>query len=274
MQEQKRIYPSGHAPVRWISWLITALAALVVLSGLFTRSHTDTIIQPVPTETPLPLEESFDETMETCEWSLPEVSWCALQLGAFESEESARSLAEQFRPRGAAGYLWQAERFRVLAAIYATEEDARTVRTQISDQHGVDSYLYRISLPGMQVSIHGMKGQIEIMQAGFLHAADLIAQLQACSLQADRSDEDSSISAQLEALAEQTSLVAARLRQRFPEPRNSCVAGMLKLFQSYADFYAALEQDEPAVSFGARLKYQSILSLDLLRQVYDTLGNT
>lgn len=275
MQEQKKIYPSGHAPAKWLSWFITLLTVLVVLSGLFTRSHTDTVIQPAATATPLPLEESFDETMDSCEWSLPQVEWYALQLGAFDSEDSALALAEQFRTRGAAGYLWQQDRYRVLAAIYASEEDARAVRTQISQQHGVDSYLYRISLPGVQVSMQGMRGQIEVLQAGFLHAADLVAQQQACSLLADRSGTDTrALLATLKAASEQATLVAARIRQRFPEPRNACAAGLLRLLESYSSFYAGLEEGAQTVLFGSELKYQSILSLDLLRQVYDTLGNT
>ena len=275
MQEQKKIYPSGHAPAKWLSWFVTLLTVVVVLSGLFTRSHTDTVIQPVATATPLPLEESFDETMDSCEWSLPEADWYALQLGAFDSEDSALALAEQFRMRGAAGYLWHQDRYRVLAAIYPTEEDARAVRTQISQQHGVDSYLCRITLPGVQVSMQGMRGQIEILQAGFLHAADLVAQLQACSLLADHSGADTAeLLATLKAASEQTSLVAARIRQRFPEPRNACADGLLRLLEGFGSFCAGLDEGAQTVLFGSELKYQSILSLDLLRQVYDTLGNT
>lgn len=275
MQEHKKIYPSGHSPAGWLSWVLVAATVLVVLGGLLGRRTTGPTIQPLPSATPFPLEEGFDETLESCEWSLPEVNWYALQLGAFDNEASARELAEQFRQRGAAGYLWQDGRWRVLAAVYATEEDARTVRRQISDTHGVDSYLYHISLPGVGVSMQGMRGQIEILKAAFEHASALVAQLQQLSLQADRQGNGAEeLQSALLALKDQTALVSLRLQQRFPEPRNPCAAGLIDLFDGYAAFCAALDSTAQSAAFGAQLKYQTLLSLDLLRQVYHTLGNT
>lgn len=274
MQEHKKIYPSGHAPVRWLSWLLVAAAVLVALGGLFGRSTMDTVIEPLPAETPFPLEESFDETMDSCEWSLPEVDWYALQLAAFDSEASAAEMAEQFRTRGAAGYLWQDERWRVLAAVYASEEDARSVRQQISQTHGVDSYLYRISLPGAGVSMQGMRGQIEILKAAFEHAASLVSELQQLSLQADQAQyTQEELQTAVMSLGEQVALVSLRLKQRFPEPRNMTVKGLIDLFSDYASFCGKPAEDQ-AVSFGAALKHQTLQSLYLLRQVYHTLGNT
>lgn len=275
MHNTKKVYPSGHAPLRWLGWLMVLLAAAVIVSGLATRKEQQPFIEALPTATPFPLSESFDETMESCEWALPELNWYALQLGAFDNEAAAQETAAQFRLRGAAGYLWSADRYRVLAAVYASQDDAQTVRTQIREQHGVDSYIYPIRLPGAGVSMQGMRGQIEILKAGFIHAAELIAQLQQYSLLADRPDSSiPHIIEGLQALRDQTALVALRLRQRFPEPRNSCVAGLLGLFDEYSDYCNNLDAQTPSVGFGAQLKYQTIQSLDLLLQVYDTLGNT
>jgi hypothetical protein len=64
------------------------------------------------------------------------------------------------------------------------------------------------------------------------------------------------------------------LEQRFPEPRNPCADGLLALFGNFAEYCGQLDAQMPTVGFGAQLKYQTILSIDLLRQVYDTLGNT
>ncbi len=275
MHEYKKVYPGGHAPARWIGWLLLILSALVALPGFFQGDSSDSTITPLPTQTPIPLQEQFDETMESCRWSLPEVNWYALQLGAFEQKESAQALAEQFMGRGAAGYLWQEERWRVLAAVYSSEEDARNVRLQLSQQHGVDTYLFRISLPPIEVQISGMRGQIEILQAAFMHADDLIASLQEISLMADRSEIDREALAEaVSALSEQTKLVSLRLYQRFPEPRNATVNGLIRLFEDYAAYADSSMLDEAEVLLGARLKYQTICSLDLLKQVYDILGNT
>lgn len=275
MQEHTKVYPSGHAPLGWFGWMLLVLSALVILTGLTNRKQNDAIITPLPTATPYPLEDTFDETMETCQWALPQVEWYALQLGAFDHEEAARMLGEQYQGRGAAGYLWYDERYRVLAAIYPTETDARSVRQQISQQHEVDSYLFRIFLEPIEVSLHGMRGQIEILQAGFTHAADMVSSLQEICVLSDRSELTREEQLQrLNALNDQLQLVKLRLYQRFPEPRNACVTGLIALFDDYAVFANAASSEEAQVLFGAGLKHQTLRSLDLLRQVYDILGNT
>lgn len=275
MQEHTKVYPSGHAPLGWLSWLLLVLSAMVIVTGLMNPKQSSEMIMPLPTATPYPLEDTFDETMDTCQWALPQVEWYALQLGAFDNEEAARMLGEQYQNRGAAGYLWHDERYRVLAAIYPTETDARSVRQQISQQHEVDSYLYRVYLQPIEVSLHGMRGQIEIIQAGFTHAADLVSSLQEISVMSDRAElawEEQL--QQLVALNDRMQHVKLRLYQRFPEPRNACVAGLIALFDDFAAFADTAAAEEAQVLFGARLKHQTLRSLDLLRQVYDILGNT
>lgn len=275
MQEHTKVYPSGHAPLRWLGWLLMILSALVILTGLTSRKQASDTIIPLPTATPYPLTEEFDETMENCQWALPQVEWYALQLGAFDNREAAETMGEQYRRRGAAGYLWQDERYRVLAAIYPSDTDARNVRQQISEQHQVDSYLYRICLQPIEVSLYGMRGQIEIIQAGFTHAADMISSLQEICVLSDRSEltHEEQVK-QLITLNDQLQLVKLRLYQRFPEPRNACITGLIALFDDFETFAGEADTGEAQVLFGAKLKYQTLRSLDLLRQVYDILGNT
>jgi hypothetical protein len=120
-----------------------------------------------------------------------------------------------------------------------------------------------------------MRGQIEIIQAGFTHAADMVSFLQEICVLSDRSELTREEQLQrLNALNDQLQLVKLRLYQRFPEPRNACVAGLMTLFDDYASFVTIASAEESQVLFGAMLKHQTIRSLDLLRQVYDILGNT
>ncbi len=275
MTQQKKVYPSGRALRRWLGYIMLIFAGLIILSGLASRRTQPDTISSLPTATPIPLDEAFDETMTTLEWQLPEVEWYALQLGAFEQEESALAMAEQYQKRGAAGYLWQDERYRVLAAVYASEEDARNVRQQISQQHGVESYLYRIHLAPLGVSIHGMRGQIEILQAAFLHAGDLITALQEWGIRCDKADvSHEALLSELESLCEQTQLVSMRMQQRFPKPRAQSVANLIALFEDYAHFCSGIAAVDTQVQLGSSLKHQTIKTLDLLRQIYGILGNT
>lgn len=273
--QQRKVYPSGRASGRWLGYIMLIMAAIIVISGMMSQKKQPAAIVAIPTATPLPLDEAFDETMTTLEWQLPSVEWYALQLGAFDQEESAKALSRQYQSRGAAGYLWQDDRYRVLAAVYASEEDARNVRQQISQQHAVESYLYKIALQPLPVSIHGMQGQIEILQAAFMHSCDLIASLQDWGIRCDRADlSREKLLDELNGLSSQTQLISARMQQRFPKPRAQSVANLILLLDDYSLFCNNVSTIDTQVQLGSALKHQTIKTLDLLRQVYDILGNT
>ena len=106
MERSRRVYPSQRSKDGWLSGLMLFLSAVVVLSGLVFRGEENTLlIERAATPTPIPLEEKFDETPAQKELDLPEATWYALQLGAFEQKEAAQQLAQKYRRRGAGGYL-------------------------------------------------------------------------------------------------------------------------------------------------------------------------
>lgn len=276
MQGNKRVYPRDGFPRKWLSYLLLFLSAVVLLSGLVWRGNGDGVsIQAAPTPTPIPTDEAFDATLESRDVALPSATWYALQLGAFESEKSAEELAKAFRQRGAAGYVWPDDRYRTLAAIYPTREDAQNVRKQLSEQHQIESYLYQIDLPSLEVRMRGMKGQLDILEAAFLHANDLVARLQEISVVMDRQEKTASEALELLfALRSQTETVSLRLKQRFTAPRHQTVEGLIGCFDAYAEFCSALNEGESAVSLAMMIKHEAISSLYTLKTVYDGLGNT
>ena len=236
MQGKRRVYPSERKPAKWVSYSLLFLSAVILFSGVAARSGDDAVIQTVATPSPIPLDAAFDETRETQEITLNGSVWYALQLGAFETEEAAHQLAEQFQRRGAAGYVWQNERYRVLAAVYPEKEDAQAVRQQLREQHDVDSYLYEISVPALSLRMTGMKGQIEILEAAFLHADELIRQTERISETLDRQEiTPAEAVTELNTLREQVELVALRMEQRFAAPKLA-VERLIALFQDYAAF--------------------------------------
>lgn len=275
MQSNKRVYPSERKPGKWLSYLLLFFSAVIVLSGLTNRGGEQPIIQPVATETPIPLEAAFDETPESRELTLPGGTWYALQLGAFETEAGARDLAEQYGSRGAAGYVWLDGRYRTLAAIYPSREDAQNVRQQLLSQHSIESYLYEVPIPALTVRMKGMKGQIDILQAAFSHAAELTSSLQALSVRMDRQELSVAEACEaLNALKAQMELVALRLEQRFTTPRNAAVQGLIGLFRDFGAFAAKQDEGQSAVELGRQVKHEAIHSLYLTKEIVDTLGNT
>lgn len=275
MQTRKRVYPSERKPAKWVSYSLLFLSAVILFSGVAARSDGDAVFETVATPSPIPLDAAFDETRETREITLNGSVWYALQLGAFETEEAARQLAEQFQRRGAAGYLWPEERFRVLAAVYPEKEDAQAVRQQLRDQHDVDSYLFEISIPSVSLRMTGMRGQIDILEAAFLHAEDLIRQMERISETLDRQEITPAEAAEeLNTLREQVELVALRMEQRFLSPRNAAVTGLIGLMRDYAAFAREKTGQESNALLSRQLKYQTIQTIRLLLELTDELRNT
>ncbi len=276
MQGNKRVYPRERPRGKCLSYLLLFLSAVVVLSGLVWRGDgAELDIRPLPTATPIPTDAYFDETQEERELTLPGATWYALQLGAFENEDAAQELAQRFIQRGAAGYVWRDGRYRTLAALYPTREDAQNVREQLSKQHTVDTYLYQIDLPALRVRMKGMKGQLDILEAAFSHAHDLVSSMQAASVAMDRQEMSSQEAVErMDGLKAQVETVSLRLQQRFSLPRHAAVDGLIACFEDYIAFCDTLDGKEAAVTTGMRVKRQNFVSLDLLKRVYDTLSNT
>lgn len=276
MRENKRVYPAESGRKILINWLILIAAGITIATGLIGRGNDSSFsISAIPTQTPPALDETFDETQDEEEIKLPAVTWYALQLGAFEKEQSALQMAETYKARGAAGFVWEDGRYRTLAAVYPLREDALTVRAQLSEKHLVESYLYEISFPEVQLRLSGMKGQLEILEAAFLHAADMPAALQKISVQMDQQE----LSMQeafkrLDALEQQMSIVSLRLRQRFAAPRPAVVDELIRHMELFVTFCQESKLTESAVSLGQKVKYQTFATLNQLKEIYDTLIHT
>lgn len=275
MQAKRRVYPSERKPARWVSYSLLFLSAVILFSGVAARSGGDAVIQTVATPSPIPLDAAFDETRETREITLNGSVWYALQLGAFETEEAAGQLAEQFQRRGAAGYIWPDERYRVLAAVYPEKEDAQAVRQQLREQHDVESYLFEIDVPAVVLRMTGMRGQIDILEAAFLHAEELIRQMERISETLDRQEITPAEAAdELNTLREQVELVALRMEQRFVAPRNTTVTRLIGLMRDYAAFAREKTGQESNALLSRQIKYQTFQTIRLLLELTGELRNT
>ncbi len=269
MEGNKRVYPAGGPGGKWINYLLLFLSAVVVLSGLLWRGNGDGVeLNVAATPTPIPTDAVFDETMESREITLPFRTWYALQMGVFEKEDAAKELAQSYRQRGAAGYIWADSRYRTLGALYTTQEDVQRVRSQLRDSHGIDSYVYEITLPALELRMKGMKGQLDILEAAFLHADDLVSRLQELSVLMDRQEYSGAEAVEaVKSLQAQMQTVALRLGQRFSEPRHAAVQGLMDNFTAFDPL--ALDASQSSVALAAELKYQALAALYRLKAVYD-----
>ena len=149
------------------------------------------------------------------------------------------------------------------------------MREQLSEAHSVDSYLYQIDLPSLHVLMKGMKGQLDILEAAFEHAHDLVANLQTLSVSLDRQETSGQEAIELLAgLGGQAETVALRLEQRFSLPRHQTVEGLLACFEDYASFLETLAETDSEATLGMKVKRQTLSTLNHLKSVYDALSNT
>ena len=184
-------------------------------------------------------------------------------------------MAETFRRRGAAGFLWNDGRWRVLAAVYPMREDAQSVRMQLESRHSVETALYQLTLPKLELRVSGMTGQLDILEAAFLHANDLSAQIYEISIAMDRQEMTAAAACEtLQKIAGQLDLVALRMEQRFESPRHDTAAGLIRLLKDSADFCRTLHPDTDGVTIGMKLKHQNLSVLCQLYQIYDSLSHT
>ena len=118
---------------------------------------------------------------------LPAISCFALQMGAFSSMENAAALSDSLKARGAGGYIYNDDgMYRVLAAGYGTETEARAVKERLISE-GDDCTVYDISAPGVTFSITAGKGEIEDIREGFCALHDAQTALCAACIEFDES---------------------------------------------------------------------------------------
>ena len=276
MERKRRVYPVQCRAESWISKVFLVLTALVVLTGVVSRSNkTSFSMEHIPEPTTLPMDERFDETLTTMQLELQPKMWYALQMGVFDSKDAAQKSAEAFQRRGAAGYLWLDGRYRVLAAVYPEKEDAQNVRTQLAEQHGIDSYLYVINFPAMLLQLSGKQGQLEIIQSAFDMLDEIAVELQRLSVALDRGEV--SVQEIIQSIAKQdetVQTVALRIKQRFEKPYHQTANVFIEHFEAFALFAENAAKIQNAADMGLKLKQQTFATLQMIQTTYQTLDKT
>ena len=271
---EPKVYRARKKPGRWLNLLILFVSAMLVAAGLLDRQalrQRDLRVEAAATAAPTPLSEAYDDTPEQRELRLPEVSWYAIQLAAFDNAEGARAVAEGYQARGAAGYVYEDTRFRVLAALYPTREDAQSVRDQLRAQHALETYVTPIELSGVTLRLTGARGQLDVLEGALGKQSEMISVLQSLSLLLDRQElTHEELIMALAPSREALGTLRLRLQQRFVPPRHAAVEKLMESFASLESFAAALEGDAQAAvaTMAAAVKHQAFSMLDDLKEIY------
>ncbi len=195
--------------------------------------------------------------------TLPAVTCFALQMGVYASEENARAQAAELKRMGGGGYVLQdADRYRVIAAGYAMEADARNVKDRLIEQ-GVDCALYTLATNAATYRVSAQEEQLAQVRAGFSAISNAQQALTDCVLSFDKSGLS---------VAEgkaQTQRIADTLRQDMAllgsyEGEQATLSSLLSCYDDalLAIEKAAQSDAADASAFAAELKYAQLSVTD------------
>ncbi len=154
------------------TWLAENLMA-PVFEALAARGREKEDIQSQSSDEVQQVSLSTAASSISADIDFPALSCYALQMGVFASEENAENQAAQLKNQGAGGYVLQdGDRYRVLAAGYALESEAKEVKDRLIGE-GMDCTVFTISSPGATFRVNAEESQIDEVRSGFtaLHTA-------------------------------------------------------------------------------------------------------
>lgn len=167
---------------------VTAAAAATPSSSL-------SVLSPAPT-----VEASASASPTPQDVSLPEISGAraeeqikvesvalfTLQAGAFADEANAKTAAGEIIARGGAGYVaFDGNLYRALIAGYASEEDAKSVKTELEAQ-GVVSTVFKLESGALEFKVGAEQSQIDAIKSCFTLVSDTVKAMQQIIYDADK----------------------------------------------------------------------------------------
>lgn len=222
-----------------------------------------------------PITSEFDQTVQTREVTLSEVTWYAIQTGVFSTQEAATQKASAYTNRGAPGTVVQDEnKWRVFIACYETETDAATVRTRLESNQRVDTYLYPWQCPEVLMRLTGKAGQLDTVEAGFAMLISYCTALRDLAIELDAAQYTSAeVLAEVSSLADGMRLWKETVKQRFGRNIPEMVQQMMTLAESWNTREQEISDAKTTTELSAVLKMQAMsMYEDIIRWRNDLLA--
>lgn len=184
------------------------------------------------------------------------VALFTLQAGAFSDEANAKTTASEIIARGGAGYVaYDGSLYRALIAGYATEEDAKNVKTELEGQ-GIVCTVFKLESGALEFKVGAEQTQIDAIKACFALVSDTVKNMQQIIYDADKG---TNVDDRITALKTNAHSVA----DKFKSSITPGTAATDKL-SAYMDRFCAALDNIPlsagasAVDFSSKLKYNII----------------
>ena len=187
-------------------------------------------------------------------------SFYAIQFGAFDNEADARALTQSYVSRGAAGYVLTDTRSRALGAAYRERADADAVCRNLAAQ-GIDSYVYEVSAPRVELRVTATPAQIAAIRAARDTAVSAIDSLSALALGLARGDTSSGEALRaLNDTGAQADAARRGLEEALGGRTHAVTAGLISELHAISDSCGALAQQNlnSDIAFSGKIKYNII----------------
>ena len=191
-------------------------------------------------------------------------------LGRFETATEARIEAARYTPRGAAGYVLEAEDgFLVLGAVYENQAEAESVARALAQSEGLACEVYTERAEGARLRITAAEADIALVVEAEAGLRALAAETRDLALALDRGETDAGAARTLLSVAaSRLEDVLARLRNIPGAQENPVTARLMAMAEQFraALFVLSGENTENTLSLSAKIKYNSInITLEHMR---------
>jgi len=270
--------PPPKKKIRYANWIIAAIilgiAAYFIGAGAAGGWLAKNVIEPVfgkgsssaaspePTLSPTATVQATTSQSSVASGHVEEtitaeeVSLYTLQVGAFEDESNAQTSAATIAALGGAGYVaYDGDLYRVLAAGYLSESDAKDVQSSLETQ-GVSSTVFQLKSGTLEFKIGATSAQVEAVKACFAAVPEAVERLQQIVFDADRGED---VDADIQALATDMSAVYNALEAAI-SPDDSAIQSLAAYMSEFCEKLNNIpsSKDVSAVEFSAKLKYNLI----------------
>lgn len=216
-------------------------------------------IQDPPQEDVQQVSLSTAETSVSSNIALPALDCYALQMGVFSSPENAAKQAEALQGQGAGGYILQdGDRYRVLAAGYAQEAEAKEVKNRLVGE-GMDCTVYQLSAPGATFRVSAEKSQLAEVETGFSALYEAQSALTEAAIAFDR-DAQSVTDGQMAAQGIQTQLEQRMAGLAVYADNAPAIASLIACRDQFCAELSALTQSAAPshAAFSAQIKHAQL----------------
>ena len=179
-----------------------------------------------------------------------------LQVGAFSDEANAKQTAQEVIKRGGAGFVaYDGSLYRVLVAGYTSENDAKSVKTDLESQ-GVSTTVFKLESGALEFKIGAEKQQIDAIKACFDVVPATVSELQQIIYASDKGEKVDDRVAALKTQADEVTNSLKSIVSTESEAMSSLVTYMNDLCEKLGGIHKS--SDVTGVAFSSELKYNLI----------------